>query len=242
MRIGLPLVLAAVCGAMAAATAQASPRSASAFDNSTVQPGGPRSGGNGQKFFNVEGSGNTTFASFGVADFKGSSFNYGAPVSAINSAELVLTESNAAFTAPGSLNIYLTQDITTGIDNGSSSLMFQASSGPDGIGTQLSPHSLIGTGMFSSSGNTNTGQVDTYALTLSSADKSYLVSQLNSGNDIRLIIAPADASVAATFAGFTNTAQAGPVLTIDAAAVPEPALLGVLVFSATLALRRRCAS
>ena len=221
---------------------------ANAFDNSTVQPAGPRTGVNGQKFFNVENSSAGSFASFGVVDFHGSDLHLSS-VTAINSVKLVLTESDAAFTAPGLLNFYLTQDTATNIDAGTSPLTFQSTSS-EGLDAQLTPNHQVASALpFTTTGNTNTGTADTYTLSgLSSADKTYLINQLNSGGNIRLIVTPNstsdpnNASVAATWAGFTNTTTAGPQLVIDAAgiaSVPEPASFGLAVAAAIALCGRR---
>ena len=98
----------------------------------------------------------------------------------------------------------------------------------------------MGTGTFNTTGNTNSGQQDNYALSgLTADDQSYLLSQLNTpGSKIRFLVAPADNTVAATFAGFTNSTYKGtPILQVNA--VPEPASLGLVAFGGLLALRRR---
>jgi MYXO-CTERM domain-containing protein len=215
----------------------------SAFDNSTVKPTGPRTGTNNQKFLNIEGNGNGTNASFGVADFHGTGFT--GPVTTLNSVQLQLTQSNAAFTHTGALNFYLSRDTTTGVDTGTTPA-FLSSALPDGIGTQLTPYDLIGTGTFTQGTiNTNgSGTVDTYTLNLPAADQSYLIQQLNNGGNIRILVAPGDDTVAATYAGFANTSTApvtpGPVLLIDSnASTPEPAAPGLIALGAVGLIRRR---
>jgi hypothetical protein len=205
-----------------------------ASNNATVLPVGPRTNGNpdptvdpGKFFFNAEGPSNGAFASFGVLDF---TVPAGLNVSSITGLTLMLTESNAAFTAPGTLNFYLTQDTTTSINAGTSPLAYNKSFAPEGLGAQLSPNFLIGTGTFNTTGNTGSGTVDTYTLNqLSSAALSYLVGQINSGGDIRLIVTPTSDTVAATFAGYTTNSgpAAEPTLIVSTsvAAVPEPGSL-----------------
>jgi len=121
---GHKLVTAAVipvCAVVGAA--QATPLSTEASDNATVRPGGPRSGGSGKLFSNVEGSANGTNASYGVADF-----SFGTQPKAVltvNSAQLVLTEANAAFTAAGTVVISLDASTTlANIQPGTSPLAF----------------------------------------------------------------------------------------------------------------------
>ena len=116
---------------------------------------------------------------------------------------------------------------------------------PDGIDSQLAPHDLVDSGTFTPGTiNTNgTGTVDTYSLTLTAADKSYLIQQLNGGGNIRLLVTPGDATVAATYAGFANTstspATPGPTLIIDATATPEPVAISFLGLGAVALIRRR---
>jgi len=214
-----------------------------ATDDATIQSGGPRAGTNGKVFLNAEGSGNGTFASFGVADFAtAATARLSGTVTGI---QVSLTESNAGFTAPGGLNFYLVSDITTSIQPGVSSLTYLAANGPDGLGTQLGTHYLLGSGTFSSTGNVGSGTLDTYTFTsLTAAATSYVTSELGIGA-LRLIVTPTTAAVAATYAGVGNNRYAAPQLTVLTAAVPEPsslALAGVgIVAMAGTWVRRRLA-
>jgi hypothetical protein len=207
-----------------------------ASNNATIQPGGPRAGANGKLFFNMEGSSNGSFSDFGVVDFQtplGVTFGPGQQLS------LALTQDNAAFTANGSLAFYVSTDTTTDIEPGTSPLAFQANSLPTGLGTQLDPKYLLGTGMFTEVAN---GQIDVFTFTPTGAALSYLETQIDSAGKIRLIVAPDDANVAATYAGFSNTDFAGPMLTISSpASVPEPStiLLQVGPLIAVVFARRR---
>src|SRR5205814_4512153 len=91
---------------MTGTAAKAAQTSATAFDNGTMQPAGPRSGTNGKIFFNLEGDSNGANASYGVVDFSGSDF--GTPMATnINSLTLSFVEGNSAFTAPGGVEVYL---------------------------------------------------------------------------------------------------------------------------------------
>jgi fibronectin-binding autotransporter adhesin len=193
----------------AARLAEAAPFSSKATNNATIQTGGPRSGTNGTNFFNIEGTGNGTFGSFGVLDYSGSSFNFGGTVTAFNGPlTLTLVESNQSFTKAGSVNFYLTDDTATSITPGDSTApKFQVDAAPDGIGAQFPTRTLIGTGAFTSNG-TAASKTDTYTLTLGAAEQSYLIGQLNSGGNFRLLVGGGDPAVAATWAGTTNTTLA----------------------------------
>ena len=82
--------------------AHAATYSANASGNATVQGGGPRSGSNGITYFNIEGEGDGSFASFGVADFSAASFNIGNnSVTGVNSLSLDLYDAPASFSANG---------------------------------------------------------------------------------------------------------------------------------------------
>ena len=204
------LLTAGMAGAMAQTTVAATA-------NATIQPAGPRTGASGTNFFNLEGSSNGKFASFGVADF----IPTVAPTATgISNVSLNLTESDAAFTAPGSFNIYLATDNTTAF----SALKFDTTNlATGGIGTQLGTLYTLGTATFSTTGNTATGQLDTYGLTFADATaKSLFLSDINSGSTIRLALGTSSATTAATFAGSTNNTLAGPTLTYTAGNAPVP--------------------
>jgi hypothetical protein len=208
-----------------------------AVNDATVQPSGPRSGANGKQFFNMEGSANGTFASFGVVDFQSSAMNV-----SVSSLTIDLTQANAAFTHNGTLIFFLSTDTTTNIDPGTSPLIYNGADVPTGLGAQLSSLLLLGAGAFT---QVVDGSVDAFSFSPSAAVTTYLSSQLSAGGRLRVVIAPGDATVAATYAGFSNTEFAGPRL-ILATPVPEPGTLeGVPVLLLALAaglvkMRGRC--
>jgi hypothetical protein len=170
----------------------------------------------------MEGSANLPlFASFGVADF---SFAGLSRVASVNDLTVQLTQANAAFTHNGALNFFLSGDTTTSIQPGSA-LHFDSASLPGGLGSQLQPLFFLGSGSFTQVAD---GTVNDYTFPLSAAADAFLVDQLNHGGTVRLVIAPADANVAATFAGFSNNEFSGPVLALDVTIVPEPSSLALL--------------
>ncbi len=203
-----------------AAPAGAAFETVNAVDNATIQATGPRTGGSGRAFLNFEGSNNNNFASFGVVDFTTTAPSPAA--STISSIVLTLTESNAQFSAAGRLEFFVAADTTTLIDAGTSPLKYNASSLPTGLNGQLSPI-FLGNGTYT---KIATGTKDTFTFTPTGSAATTLLNEFNAGK-IRLIVAPGDATVAATYAGFTNTntATPGPSLTVNFGAngVPEPA-------------------
>lgn len=214
-----------------------------AFDNATVQPGGPRAGGSGKNFFNVEGSNNGNFSSYGVADFLFAAPT--TPQTAVTSFSLALTESNAAFTNAGSLVFSLdTSALLADIQPGTSPLAFappDPGTGQDVADGDLTLLSLSklggGTFTFDTTGNVNSGQVDTYNFDVTPAVQSALLQRINAGETIRLVVGTGDATVAATWAGFSNSTFEGPTLTINT--VPEPSSVSLCVLTAAALLSRR---
>jgi hypothetical protein len=210
--------IAALTAALLALTltpVHADPLSVLASDNATVRPDGPRAGSSGKAFLNIEGSVNGAFASYGVADF-----NFGAlpfPVIAINSVQLALTEANAAFSTNGAILFGLDQTgALVDIQPGTSPLAFDGAD--PGTATDVGQGDLsllnLGGGPFSFTVGLS-GDVDQYNFTLDLAAQSELLSRLNNGNTIRIVIGTGEAGVAATWAGYTNSTYAGPTLNLD---------------------------
>jgi hypothetical protein len=194
-----------------------------AYDNGTIFSVGPRNPPNGRNYFNIEGMNNGNFASFGVADFASTRFRNanGQPIgqiSQINSISLVLTQDNAAFTTDGQLNFYVTKQLITSIDADPTFIetTFDVNDpNGEGLNGQFAPAVLVGTGAFMQQGQM--GQVDTFTLTLDADTQNYLISVINSFSGFRIVITPADPSVSATYAGFTDpNGFNGPVIMIDA--------------------------
>ncbi len=183
-----------------------------AVDNATVQPAGPRPGDNGKRFFNVEGNGAGNFASFGVADFNLPTHE-DSEVESIRMLTLTLTQANASFTHDGGMHFWLTTDTTTDIQpSDTPDVTFVREDDPDGLDGQLAPRFSLGSGSFV---QVDDGQVDSYSFAVSRQLARYLREQIRSRGTIRILMSPADSSVAATYAGYSNVEFTGPVLTIS---------------------------
>ena len=233
--------------------AQAGTTTGVAATSSTVRPAGPRVTGTpaalDQRFLNAEAGSNGANASFGVLDFNASSFTFPAG-STVVAAELDLVESDASFTAPGTLQFYAAFDTTTAID-ASSPLKYMVGAANNGVGTQLGTLLDLGTGSFTSTGSTNTGIVDKYVLTLDPTAVGLFASALTSGSGkIRIVVANFNDSAlgvgAGTFAGTASTIKdangnvlAAPSLVLTTQAVPEPSAFAALGLGAMGLLKRR---
>jgi hypothetical protein len=86
---------------------------------------------------------------------------------------------------------------------------------------------LLGSGIFPTTGNVGTGTVDTYSLSFSGGALTTLLNAINSQSTLRLVVTADAATVAATYAGYTNATAAGPTLTLDANVVPEPTTIAL---------------
>lgn len=213
--------------ALLAGHAAASTYQALAFNNITVQPAGPRQGPNGLRFLNVEDTNNGAFASFGVADFTTPAFNIFGTVNSIGRLSLKLVSSNAAFSLSGWHDVWITTDLATSTAQVGSPLVYLTTAQPDGVGTQLDPKVKVGSFYFDVA--LGSGIVFATDMKLDAATESFLVGQLNAGGSTRVIVSNAGPG-AGTFAGYTNTTYAGPVLDLDAIVNGMATVSGSVVF------------
>jgi hypothetical protein len=241
-RISTTVSVAALSGLMCIAvdgnSASATVVSLEAVDNATVQAAGPRPGAAGKNFFNMQGSANNQFASFGVADFDlGAVPPLGFTATDVTNVTLSLTQANAGFSAPGDVSVFLTDKTGVNIQPGSS-IAFQAgNNGAAAVDSAFNPLTLLGTGNFGTTGNVNSGTVDVYNLSFSGTGLDYLLTQLNTGGTLRLVLATTAAGTSATYAGFSNSNFDGPTLSFTA--IPEPASLALLGLGSLLIAGRR---
>ena len=214
-------------------------------DTAQVSSKGP---GGSQDYMDVEGSGNGSFASFGVIDFNGdgipevSDANFNPEIVNLLDPNIVLGLTDASFpqTRAGTLDFFLSDSNAP-----LSGLKYQTSdtSQTAGVGSQLGDLYFLGSSPYTSTAATIPGALDNYSLTLpSGAAQNYFLQQLNNGGNIRFVVTDPNADrEVGSFQGATKDSP--PALTFTAA-VPEantPALLlvGLLGLAAVGVARRR---
>jgi len=213
-----------ICSAamLAAFALNANAASIEAFDNATVQPGGPRSGTSGKSFFNIEGSDNGSFASYGVARFDAAAIrqaldaSFGAGLWVIDTIHLQVTQSNASFTSDGPVSIHFTGDDATSIASGTSPLAHP-------FAGDFADAQMVSSYVFT---EVSSGATESHLLWMrgsaNTAGGDAFRNDLLTTNVTTLALVDDSSSVAATYAGFSNSTYAGPTLVVMAAPVPEP--------------------
>ena len=192
-----------------------------AFDNGTIQANGPRTGSSGLAFFNIEGSDKGSFASYGVARFDlsamktGFDATYGVGGWMVDNVVLQLTQSNASFTTDGGVDVYFS-DLDSSDPLQTSGLQYPF------VGDFADASKILGYSFT----EVSTGHMESHNLFTASTAKSVggmaLAGDILSDNMVTLVLVDADTTVAATYAGYTNFTYAGPTLSVNVTAVPEP--------------------
>jgi hypothetical protein len=170
--------------------------------------------------FNVQGD-DDAYHAWSAADFDTAFLGFASPIADITAFELSLTQWNAWFTNDGTVGFWITEETSATI-GAESTLAWADTPESDGLGTQLEPRTFLGTGVFT---ETNSGDIDTYDLTAMpgfASVKPTLIDHINSGDTIRIIVAPTvtDTAVAATWAGYSSFSYDGPTLTVHGLTEP----------------------
>ena len=235
--------LAKVAAAMAvvalfATSAVAELVSLGAANNSTVQPSGPRNGY--EYYFNMEGSSNGSYSSFGIIDFDFSSVSLSETASDVTGATLSLTQANAGFSTSGPVSVYLTDE--TSLSPQSTSLRYvSGQNGASCVDADLLPITLVGSGTYVKG---SSGDVDDFSLSFTGSALTTLLDAVNTGSTMRLVVTPDSSSTAATYAGYSSFSYDGPTISFDtvSAPVPEPASVMLVALGAIALLVGRRAS
>jgi hypothetical protein len=166
----------------------------------TVQPSGPRSGDAGSKYFNIEGKDNEKYASFGVLVFD---IPKEIQDKKIKNLKLTFVQSIRRFAKDGAIRFFLAPELDATKD-----LKFDVNA-PDGVGDQIKSLHPLGSGNFK---KVETGKTESFSLTIDDTAPG----QLAKGGKLCLVIVPADAVVAATYFGASETdKEKSPRLTLD---------------------------
>lgn len=210
-----------------------------AFVNATVQPSGPRTGSSGTRFFNIEGSDNGSFASYGATRFDIAGIKaqfdaaYGAGNWQVDAVDLKLTQSNASFTRDGAVEVYFSSNDSVSLANdGSSPVRWDGANLPSGLDGNFQQVELLAGYNFV---EVSTGFVEVRSLSLGAA----FLNDILTDSTVTMVLTPNDAPVAATYAGITNSTYAGPTLSITASLIPAPGAAALAGFGGLLAARRR---
>ena len=166
----------------------------------TVQSSGPRSGDAGSKYFNIQGKDSEKYASFGVLVFD---IPKEIQDKKIKNLTLTFVQSVPKFAKDGAIRFFLAPDLDATKD-----LKFDPTA-PDGVGDQIKPLHALGSGNFK---KVETGKTESFSLTVDDTARG----QIAKGGKLCLVIVPADATVAATYFGASETdKEKSPRLTLD---------------------------
>jgi len=184
----------------------------------TIQPACPRQGINADRFMNVEGLNNGSFASYGVARWDLTQARaaldtaFGAGQWQITKLELEMTQDNAAFSLAGPVAVYYTTDDTTDIKTIASPLFYPffdpillTPDMPQGNGGNpvLNYTFTVGTtgdlDRYTQAGSTHAGGALNPTESLALATD--LVQHIKTTNAVTLIFNDGDSATAATYRG-----------------------------------------
>jgi hypothetical protein len=167
----------------------------------TIQPGGPRPGENGSKYFNIEGKDHKQYASFGVLIFE---IPKEVQDKKVKSITLTLVESIPRFAKDGAMRFYLAPDL-----NGAGDLKFDTNAS-DGLGNRIMAFHVMGSGSFKKA---EMGNRESFSLAVNDTVRELIAK----GGKLYLVVVPADAAVAATYFGANESAKdKSPRLTLEA--------------------------
>ena len=188
-----------------------------AVNNYTVRPSGPRTGNSGTSFFNIEGSDNGTFASFGVVDFDMAGIvGTDLIVTRIKEITLGLVQENASFTTDGPLSVYVASPTAANVTI-DSSIQYQSGNNKlDCVPAVLSSGAELaatfpGVHHSPTGADLPDGTFDEIVL-YREAIQTAMINALNDDGKFRLIIVPDHKDTAATYAGNTNGTFSGPTI------------------------------
>jgi hypothetical protein len=204
------------------------------------------SGATSTLFFNVEGSAMFPFEDFPVADFV---IPAQPGATGITSATLTMFEDPAGFAAPGTIQVYMAANSDPNLINAATNPANGVPSYQTGFNGLAAIHPAfgpfapsLGSAAFNPTGAHHTPTA--VPLTIGGAALAHMLSVVQTGGTLRMVVAPGTPSVAATFAGLGNLDPQGATVsppTLSFTVVPEPGTIVMLLMGATAAamFRRR---
>jgi hypothetical protein len=218
-RVNLRLFAALICALAIGISAKAQTAdtvSAPAVQTAYIRPDGPQKGANGDRFLDVEGKDTGKYACYGIARFDAKSVKsaldakFGAGKWRITGLSLELTQSNAGFSKDGSVQIYLSQGAAP--DLGALKYPYTPKEGPlhgDLLTTVKYVKSAAPPGNVGKAGDPAAPKTDSCDILKGTAGQS-LAGAISQGKTITLVLAEADPTVAATWAGLKPSGQHKP--------------------------------
>lgn len=188
----------------------------------------PAGSGNITPTTDYYGSGNDdNFSEYGVATFTSAAADFGGTVTSINSVTFSITHNDRPFADGSSFSLWLTSD---DFDATYSPLSYDSTLF-NGFDT-ADFTSVTSLGQFNYAPAAG-GTVETLMLSLTAAQQSTLITEINAGSEFSIVITADNAADDVTFTGDNDQFEPGgmPLITIDAVAVPEPSALGLLLIS-----------
>ena len=171
----------------------ASIASVPALYSATIQADGPRKGPTGGVYLNAEGAGKGKYASFGVIDFGPVAYKKEKKV------KITLAQSNANFTADGSFKVCLAAQSTPVLN-----LRFDAKV-MGTFGAEKMRLTPLGSADFKKGAG---AKADTFVFPISAEAAKILKGAKN----VRIVLLPSSATVAATYAGAEHKSLKHPQL------------------------------
>lgn len=187
------------------------------------------------------GSGNDdAFAEYGIATFTFNAAEFGGSIIDITDVSYKLTHNDRNFSDGTEFELFLTTD---DFDASYSGIAYDdtGASDPSGLDqSQFTSISSLGTFPYTPEAG---GTMENLTISLSAAQETALLSEINSGSEFSIIIAATALDADITFTGDDDNFEPGgqPELSITAV-VPEPASLALLGFAVLAACLygRRC--
>lgn len=223
-RVIAALILALSIGTTAKAQT-ADTVSAPAIQTAYIRPDGPQKGANGDRFLDVEGKDTGKYACYGIVRFDAKTVKsaldtkFGAGKWRVTGLSLELSQSNAGFSKDGGVQIYLSQAATT--EFGALKYPYSPKEGPlrgDPLATVKYVKSAAPAGEAGKGAESVAPKTDSFDLLKGTAGTT-LAGTITQGKAVTLVLAEADPTVAATWAGQKPSGQhKPPTLIVKAAA------------------------